>query len=44
LKEWTSLPGTTGSRNEIINKKNYVFTMKDLYERYNIFLNELIGK
>lgn len=44
VKEWTSLPGAKGSRHEIINKKDYVFTMADLHERYNIFLNELIGK
>lgn len=42
--EWSSLPGGVDCRHEMRGKQNYRFTMADLVERYNIFLNELIGK
>ncbi|MQA41996.1 hypothetical protein [Rugamonas aquatica] len=43
-KEWSSLPGGVDARHETRAKQNYVYTMADLLDRYNVFLNELIGK
>ena len=43
-KEWSSLPGGSDARNEIRDKKKYTYTIDDLIDRYNEFLNELIRK
>lgn len=44
VKEWSSLPGGHDQRHEKRGKTDYIFTMSDLMDRYNVFLNEMIGK
>lgn len=42
--EWSSLPGGVDARHETRNKTNYVFSIGDLLEKYNLFLAEEIKK